>query len=97
MCVERVRFTKIGLCKREPHIVQHFVHAANVAIAHLDHEVVLLNKDPPQAGRPFVVTDPNPFISYSDLCSAIFTLSVHPFRTITIPRILLVVLSYAVE
>ncbi|OIW26891.1 NAD(P)-binding protein [Coniochaeta ligniaria NRRL 30616] len=80
-----------------PHIVQSFVHGANVAIAHLHHEAVLLNKDAPQAGRPFVVTDPNPPISYIDLYAAISTLSVHPFRTVTIPPILIVLLSYAVE
>ncbi|KAB5549524.1 hypothetical protein GE09DRAFT_1126765 [Coniochaeta sp. 2T2.1] len=80
-----------------PHIVQSFVHGANVAIAHLHHEAVLLNNGAPQAGRPFVVTDPNPPISYSDLYTAISTLSVHPFRTITIPPVLIVLLSYAVE
>ena len=80
-----------------PHIVQSFVHGANVAIAHLHHEAALVVEDAPQAGRPFVVTDPNPPISYRDLYNAISTLSVHPFRTITLPPVLIVLLSYAVE
>jgi hypothetical protein len=80
-----------------PHIVQSFVHGANVAVAHLHHEAVLVTKDAPQAGRPFVVTDPNPPISYSDLYTAISTLSVHPFRIVTMPPVLILVLSFAVE
>ena len=80
-----------------PHIVQSFVHGANVAVAHLHHEAALTNEDAPQAGRPFVVTDPNPPISYSDLYRAISTLSVHPFRTITLPPVLIVILSHLTE
>ncbi|KAH7326259.1 hypothetical protein B0I35DRAFT_422272 [Stachybotrys elegans] len=80
-----------------PHIVQSFVHGANVAVAHLQHEAVLVSNDAPQAGRPFVVTDPNPPISYKDLYNLISTLSVHPFRTIILPPALVLVLSYAIE
>ncbi|KAM5356454.1 hypothetical protein ACJ41O_003100 [Fusarium nematophilum] len=82
-----------------PHIVQSFVHGANVAVAHLGHEAVLVagGSAAPQAGRPFVVTDPNPPISYSDLYTAISTLSVHPFRTVVLPPVLILGLSYAVE
>ena len=80
-----------------PHIVQSFVHGANVAIAHLYHESALVAKDASQAGRPFVVTDPNPPISYGDLYKAVSTLSVHPFRTIVIPPVLILVLSHFVE
>lgn len=77
--------------------MQSFVHGANVAIAHLHHEAVLVAKDAPQAGRPFVVTDPNPPISYNDLYNAVSTLSVHPLRTITLPPVLILVLSHVVE
>ena len=80
-----------------PHIVQSFVHGANVAIAHLHHEAVLMAEDAPQAGRPFVVTDPNPPISYADLYTAISTLSIHPFRAVTVPPVLILLMSYAVE
>lgn len=80
-----------------PHIVQSFVHGANVAVAHLQHEAALLNGNAPQAGRPFVVTDPNPPIRYGDLYRAISVLSVHPFRTVILPPVLVLVLSHLVE
>ena len=77
------------------------MHGANVAIAHLQHEAVLLSKDRvdeiSQAGRPFVVTDPNPPISYNDLYSAISTLSIHDFRIIILPPMMLYLISYLVE
>ncbi|KAI0892962.1 NAD(P)-binding protein [Annulohypoxylon nitens] len=82
------------------HIVQNFVHGANVAIAHLQHEAVLVrswSESMKQAGRPFVVTDPNPPITYSDLYTAIGTLSVHPFHTINVPPVLMLLLAHAVE
>ncbi|KAK6953712.1 hypothetical protein Daesc_006017 [Daldinia eschscholtzii] len=77
-----------------------FVHGANVAIAHLQHEAALARpwtESARQAGRPFVVTDPNPPITYSDLYNAIGTLSVHPFRIIKVPPVLMLLLSHAVE
>ncbi|KAI2602589.1 NAD(P)-binding protein [Hypoxylon sp. NC1633] len=83
-----------------PHIVQSFVHGANVATAHLHHEAVLALPWPQSAryaGRPFVVTDPNPPITYSDLYTAIATLSVHPFRTIKVPPVVILLLGHAVE
>jgi hypothetical protein len=83
-----------------PHIVQSFVHGANVAIAHLHHEAVLAlpcSESSKQAGRPFVVTDPNPPITYADLYSVIRTLSVHPFRTITVPPVVILLLAHGVE
>ncbi|KAI1100560.1 NAD(P)-binding protein [Jackrogersella minutella] len=83
-----------------PHIVQSFVHGANVAVAHLHHEAVLARPWPESArsaGRPFVVTDPNPPITYSDLYTAIGTLSVHPFRTINVPPVVILLLAHALE
>ncbi|KAI1137700.1 NAD(P)-binding protein [Hypoxylon sp. FL0543] len=83
-----------------PHIVQSFVHGANVAIAHLQHEAVLSRpwvESARSAGRPFVVTDPNPPITYSDLYTAIGTLSVHPFRTINVPPVVMLLLAHVVE
>lgn len=70
-----------------------------MALAHLQHEAVLAAAPgvPSQAGRPFVVTDPNPPISYSDLYTAISTLSVHPFRTVVIPPLPMLLLSYLIE
>ncbi|KAI1385566.1 NAD(P)-binding protein [Hypoxylon trugodes] len=83
-----------------PHIVQSFVHGANVAIAHLHHEAVLAQPWPESAryaGRPFVVTDPNPPITYNDLYTAIGTLSVHQFRTIKVQPVVILLLAHAVE
>ncbi|KAI0836024.1 NAD(P)-binding protein [Hypoxylon sp. FL0890] len=83
-----------------PHIVQSFVHGANVAIAHLQHEAVLSrpwSESARSAGRPFVVTDPNPPITYSDLYTAIGTLSIHPFRTLVLPPVIMLLLAHVVE
>jgi hypothetical protein len=68
-----------------------------VAIAHLHHENVLLKQNTPQAGRPFVVTDPNPPIAYSDLYLAIKTLSVHSLLIVVIPPIVLLLVSHVIE
>ena len=51
----------------------------------------------PQAGRPFVVTDPNPPITYSDLYLAISTLSIHPFRALILQPAVVLCLSYIIE
>ncbi|XXH01943.1 hypothetical protein Hte_008306 [Hypoxylon texense] len=81
-----------------PHIAQSFVHGANVAIAHLEHEAVLaLPSSSKHAGRPFVVTDPNPAITYNDLYTAIRTLSVHPFCTIKVAPVVILLLAHALE
>jgi len=77
--------------------VQSFVHGANVAIAHLHHEAALAMENPQQAGRPFVVTDPNPPISYIDLYTAIATLSAHPFQILYLQPVIVLLLSYPVE
>ncbi|KAI0876219.1 hypothetical protein GGS24DRAFT_452445 [Hypoxylon argillaceum] len=80
------------------HIVQSFVHGANVAIAHLHHEAALLQPSAStHSGRPFVVTDPNPPISYGDLYAAIKVLSVHSFNTLSLPPVLMLVVSHIVE
>ncbi|CAJ2509187.1 Uu.00g142130.m01.CDS01 [Anthostomella pinea] len=82
------------------HIVQNFAHGANVAIGHLQQEAALALpplKSARCSGRPFVVTDPNPPIRYNDLYTAIKTLSVHPFTTIPVPPIVILLLSHAVE
>lgn len=82
------------------HIVQSFAHGINVAIAHLDFEAIL---DCPesaatsQAGRPFVITDPNPPISYRDLYFLVQTLATTPFRTLPLQPIVMVLLSYPIE
>ncbi|KAI0468180.1 hypothetical protein F4859DRAFT_216967 [Xylaria cf. heliscus] len=80
------------------HIVQSFVHGANVAIAHLHHEAVLLQPSAStHSGRPFIVTDPNPPISYGDLYSAIKVLSRHSFTTVRLPPALMLIVSHIIE
>ncbi|KAI1112852.1 hypothetical protein F5Y14DRAFT_462970 [Nemania sp. NC0429] len=80
------------------HIVQSFVHGANVAIAHLHHEAALLQTSAPiPSGRPFVVTDPNPPITYDDLYTAIKVLSRHSFMTLPLPPVLMLLMSHAIE
>ncbi|KAK3365109.1 hypothetical protein B0T24DRAFT_537431 [Lasiosphaeria ovina] len=82
------------------HVVQSFVHGSNAAIAHLNLEAVLANPDSstaPQAGRPFVVTDPNPPIPYGSLYRLIGTLADTPFRTMHVPPILMLLVCHVVE
>ncbi|KAI0189088.1 hypothetical protein EV127DRAFT_110778 [Xylaria flabelliformis] len=80
------------------HIVQSFVHGANVAIGHLYHEAALVQPSAStHSGRPFIVTDPNPPITYGDLYSAIKVLSRHSFTTVTLPPVLMLLLSHALE
>ncbi|KAI8949149.1 hypothetical protein F4801DRAFT_421298 [Xylaria longipes] len=80
------------------HITQSFVHGANVAIAHLHHEAALLQPSAStHSGRPFVVTDPNPPISYGDLYSAIKVLSRHSFAILHLPPVLMLLMSHIIE
>ena len=51
----------------------------------------------PQAGRPFVITDPNGPITYGDLYFLISTLSATPFRTVLLHPILMVLIAYPIE
>lgn len=80
------------------HVIQPYAHGANVAVAHLQHEAALTRgSDCPQAGRPFVVTDPNPPIRYVDMYTASATLSVHPFRVFVLAPVPALLLSHAIE
>lgn len=79
-----------------PHIVQNMVHGANVANAHLYQEAALV-KNGPQAGRPFIIIDQNPPISYDHMYTAVRTLSIHPFETNVLPPAPLLLLSHVVE
>jgi hypothetical protein len=80
--------------------VQSFVHAINVAIAHLDFEAVLASPESSslaQAGRPFVITDPNPPIAYRDMYFLVQTLATTPFQVLTLQPIVMVLMSYPIE
>ena len=81
--------------------MQSFVHGANVAIAHLQQEAVLLSqskvKNIPQAGHPFVVTDSNPAIAYADIYLAVSTLNTYPFRVQIVSPVLILCISHLIE
>ncbi|KAK4126980.1 NAD(P)-binding protein [Parathielavia appendiculata] len=82
------------------HVVQSFVHGINVAIAHLNLEAILASPESAvslQAGRPFVITDPNPPISYRDLYFLVQTLAVTPFRIFALQPVVVMLLSYPIE
>ncbi|KAK1758173.1 hypothetical protein QBC47DRAFT_133782 [Echria macrotheca] len=83
-----------------PHIVQSFAHGINTAIAHLQFEAVLAlpeSHQKSQAGRPFIITDPNPPIAYRDLYLLVEMLSVTPFRTIILPPVVILLLAHMIE
>lgn len=84
-------------------IIQSFVNAENVSIAHLLYEKTLLDQSRPDSslpdtgGQAFVVTDPNPAISFSDVYTLLTTLSKTPVSFPVIQPVLLLLFSYLVE
>ncbi|KXJ90269.1 hypothetical protein Micbo1qcDRAFT_164804 [Microdochium bolleyi] len=83
-----------------PHMVQNFVHGANVAVAHLHHEAVLAKTAPESrrySGRPYIATDPNPPIMNCDLYLAMQTLLCRPWRTRILPPVVPLLLAHGVE
>lgn len=84
-------------------IIQSFVNAENVSIAHLLYEKCLLEQSrpgsslPDTGGQAFVVTDPNPAISFSDIYTLLMTLSKTPVSFPVIQPGLLLLFSYLVE
>lgn len=69
-------------------------------MAHLQFEAILAESDSfraPQAGRPFLVTDPNPPIPYASSFQLIGCLATTPFRAFAIPPLPMLLLSYAFE
>lgn len=100
MCVLLTRTKKNPPTRWATHIVQSFVHGINCALAHLQLEAVLADPSSassPQAGRPFVVTDPGPPITYGDVYRVISALAATPFRLVSLPPAPMLLLSYAVE
>ncbi|KAF4436616.1 cholesterol dehydrogenase [Fusarium acutatum] len=80
-----------------PHIVQNFAHGANVAVAHLHHEAALAKENCTQAGKPFVVTDVGPPITLGDVYTAVEVLSIHPFRNVIVPPLIILFVTHIVE
>ncbi|KAK3941516.1 sterol-4-alpha-carboxylate 3-dehydrogenase, decarboxylating [Diplogelasinospora grovesii] len=81
-----------------PHVIQNFVASRNVALAHLQLEAALAGKEMPKcAGRPFVVTDPNPPPSFKELYDTLHELSVTPTTTSFPPPVLLLIVAHMIE
>jgi nucleoside-diphosphate-sugar epimerase len=84
-------------------IIQSFVNAENVSIAHLLYEQRLLEQSKPGStlpnigGQAFVVTDPNPAISFNDIYTLLTTLSKTPVDFPTLQPAPLLAFSYLVE
>ncbi|KAJ5085389.1 hypothetical protein N7532_010160 [Penicillium argentinense] len=84
-------------------VIQSFVNAENVSIAHLLYEQRLLEQSQPTSnlpntgGQSFVVTDPNPAVSFSDIYTLLETLSKTPVSFPSIPPVPFFVFSYLVE
>ncbi|GME26601.1 3-beta hydroxysteroid dehydrogenase [Neofusicoccum parvum] len=87
------------------HIVNPFVHADNVSLAHLLFEQRLARPataadggEPVDiGGRAYTVTDPNPPIRYGDIARLLYTLSATPVKFVAVPPVLMFVLSHVVE
>ncbi|KAI0469804.1 hypothetical protein GGR56DRAFT_244283 [Xylariaceae sp. FL0804] len=97
----------VGLCLRSgtfpswmPAIVQNFVHAGHVSLAHLHFEAALLRSDkmPKCAGRPFVVTDAGPPPTFGDMYHLLeLTAEKPPIKVIILQPGLMLVLAHVVE
>ncbi|KUM59460.1 hypothetical protein ACN42_g7670 [Penicillium freii] len=84
-------------------ILQSFVHAENVSIAHLLYEQRLIQQSEPGSklpntgGQAFIVSDPNPAIAFDDLYTLLTTLSKTPLSFPDVPPLPLLVIAYLVE
>jgi len=80
------------------HIFQNFVHAENISLAHLLFEKALLSSHSSKvAGRSFLITDPNPAITFGDSYALVKTLKVAPSRIIRLPPVLMLLVAYCIE
>ncbi|KAI9367944.1 hypothetical protein BJX61DRAFT_260532 [Aspergillus egyptiacus] len=86
-----------------PNTIQNFVNAENVSIAHLLYEQRLIEHTatpsalPNIGGQAFVVTDPNPAISFGDAYLLLTTLATTPIRFPRVNPLPMLVLSHLVE
>jgi nucleoside-diphosphate-sugar epimerase len=84
-------------------ILQSFVHAENVSIAHLLYEQRLIQQSEPGSqlpntgGQAFIVSDPNPAIAFGDLYTLLATLSKTPVLFPDVPPAPLLAMAYLVE
>ena len=83
-------------------VIQSFVNAENVSIAHLLYEQRVLEHDPASStpyigGQAFVVTDPNPAITFGDLYLLLNTLSKTPVSFPPVQPVFMLVLAHVLE
>ncbi|CDM33293.1 hypothetical protein DTO013E5_9124 [Penicillium roqueforti] len=84
-------------------ILQSFVHAENVSIAHLLYEQRLIQQSEPGSqlpntgGQAFTVSDPNPAIAFNDLYTLLTTLSKTPLSFPEVQPLPLLVMAYFIE
>ncbi|KAJ5710059.1 hypothetical protein N7493_009651 [Penicillium malachiteum] len=85
------------------HVIQSFVNAENVSIAHLLYEQRLIEQSQPGStmpnigGQSFIVTDPNPAISFGDMYMLLSTLSKTPTNFPPIQPGPMLVMSHILE
>ncbi|TDZ34275.1 Sterol-4-alpha-carboxylate 3-dehydrogenase, decarboxylating [Colletotrichum spinosum] len=78
--------------------MQNWVHAANVALAHLQYEAALLGPHAHKvAARPFAITDGGPPLVFKDFYTLVQSVSVTPFHVQYPPPVLLLLLAHCIE
>ncbi|KAK0729117.1 dehydrogenase-like protein [Apiosordaria backusii] len=84
-----------------PQVVQSYVYSRNVSLAHLQFEAALLPSSSPTlpacAGRPFVITDSGPPITFRDMALACETLSEAPFLYSQTQPIVIHIIAHIME
>jgi hypothetical protein len=78
-----------------PNIVNSFVHAENVSLAHLLHERAILTSPGSASGRAYTVTDAGTAPKFEDLYNLCALLT--GFKVTYIPSVLMLFLAYMVE
>lgn len=84
-------------------MIQSFVNAENVSIAHLFYEKCLLEQSQPGStlpntgGQAFTVTDPNPAIAFDDIYTLQTTLSKTPISFPNVPALPILLLAHLIE
>lgn len=96
----------VGLCLRSgtfptwtPNVMQNTVHGGHVSLGLLLFEAALAGSKelPLCAGRPFVITDGNPPVTFADIYRLVKTLSVTPIRVIHVQPIMMHLIAHTVE
>ncbi|KAF2667586.1 NAD(P)-binding protein [Microthyrium microscopicum] len=78
-----------------PHIVNSFVHAENVSLAHLLHERAILRSPEKTSGRAYTVTDPGQAVTFGDIYNLLTVLT--GFRVIVTPHLPILFIAHLIE